>query len=258
MTSKQYNVLIPLYPGFNTLDVGGPLDVLCNYATRAKGVSSFKITIAADEEPVSGYEYLNVKAQTTIAKAISNVESGGFDILLIPGAGSTPTVDFKKFMLDPWLKDHNLPRAPIVQLVRAFLDHDNADDTKEKWLVSICVGGLIAGAGGAFQGREATTHLWALGDLKKYCDGYGYPAKSIERRRWVDGGFAEPAEGQKRQTRILSSGGISCGLDACLWLVEQLLGWNAAHDTAVTMDYSCPWNTDATKSWVGRSADFKG
>jgi transcriptional regulator GlxA family with amidase domain len=50
--------------------------------------------------------------------------------------------------------------------------------------------------------------------------------------RYVDAGTNE------NKVRVISSGGISCGLDATLYLVAQRLGKYAAVDVAAMMEYA--------------------
>lgn len=52
------------------------------------------------------------------------------------------------------------------------------------------------------------------------------------KARFVDSGLNEA------KVRIISSGGISCGIDASLYLVKFLLGEEEATSTAEILDYA--------------------
>ncbi len=83
-------------------------------------------------------------------------------------------------------------------------------------LVSICVGAFILAEAGLLDGRPATTH-WA------YCDEFAelYPAVKLDPTAlYVDDGD------------VLTSAGLSAGLDLCLHIVRRELGAHAAAELA--------------------------
>jgi transcriptional regulator GlxA family with amidase domain len=113
----------------------------------------------------------------------------------------------------------------------------------ERVIMSICTGALLLGYAGVFDGLVATTHYLALDQLRTVCADYvkrtpgakgtevvpGVPTDSI---RYVDDGT------NTHGVRVISSGGISCGLDATLYLVAQRLGKYTAIDVAAMMEYA--------------------
>lgn len=101
---------------------------------------------------------------------------------------------------------------------------------------SICTGALFLGSLGVFDGKFCTTHWFAYDDLKERVKSAasasgGQPGRVI-KTRFVDSGLNES------QVRIISSGGISCGIDASLYLVKLLVGEEEAISTAEILDYS--------------------
>ena len=83
---------------------------------------------------------------------------------------------------------------------------------------SVCTGSLILAAAGVLEGRRATTH-WSF-------------AKQLERlggeyvaERWVEDG------------RIISSAGISAGIDMALHLVTRLAGEEVARQVQLMLEY---------------------
>lgn len=90
-------------------------------------------------------------------------------------------------------------------------------------IVSVCTGALLLGAAGLLDGLQATTHHSALDELAETA-----PKCTIVRdRRYVDNG------------RIITSAGITAGIDTSLYVVQRLLGSETAHETAQHMEY--PW-----------------
>ena len=102
---------------------------------------------------------------------------------------------------------------------------------------SICTAALLLGTLGIFNnGRHCTTH-WASYDRLKErvaeaaASGNQKPGTVIPAR-FVDSGL------NSHQVRIISSGGISCGIDASLHIVKLLCGEQEAIDTAALLDYA--------------------
>ncbi|MBU4434760.1 MAG: DJ-1/PfpI family protein [Alphaproteobacteria bacterium] len=94
--------------------------------------------------------------------------------------------------------------------------------------LSICTGALILGAAGLLRGLAATTHFGALEELRALDCGEVRP-----HARVVDNG------------RILTSAGISAGIDGALHLVSRYMGAARAVETARYMQYD----------WSQRSVD---
>jgi transcriptional regulator GlxA family with amidase domain len=86
---------------------------------------------------------------------------------------------------------------------------------------SVCTGAFLLGRAGLLDGKQATTHWEDIADLRAM-----FP--SIEVRagsRWVDAG------------QIVSSAGISAGIDMSLHLVERLENKELAVNTARQMEF---------------------
>jgi transcriptional regulator GlxA family with amidase domain len=212
-----YRVLIPIYHNFNTLDVHAPCEVLGNaaFAFTPSGTSPFVIQIAAEDtnKPTQAYEQVSTKADLTFAAAQEAIEADEIDILLVPGAGPdalTPATE----------------NVTLLNLIKAFINRPTAHP---RTLISICTGAVICGVAGAFAGKTVTTH-WATLKLL----GQKAPSATVVRKRWVDGGTDS-----QTGMHVISSGGISCGIDACLYFVSQQLpdGTEMAINIAQMMDY---------------------
>ncbi len=86
--------------------------------------------------------------------------------------------------------------------------------------LSVCTGALILGAAGLLRGLAATTHFAALEELRALDCG-----EVRSQARVVDNG------------RILTSAGISAGIDGALHLVSRRMGAACAVETAKYMQY---------------------
>ena len=88
-------------------------------------------------------------------------------------------------------------------------------------LASVCTGALLLAQAGVLDGLAATTHWEDLDELRTL-----RPAVQVrERLRWVDEGA------------VVTSAGISAGMDMCLHLVQRLHSRELALRTARQMDY---------------------
>ncbi len=86
---------------------------------------------------------------------------------------------------------------------------------------SVCTGALLLATAGLLDGREATSHWEDVDELERRL-----PQISVRRGlRWVDEG------------RIVTSAGISAGIDMSLHLVRRHEGEELAKATAHQMEY---------------------
>ncbi len=120
------------------------------------------------------------------------------DVLIVPGG--VVTDELGKSNVIEWLA----ARAAKAQLT-----------------ASVCTGAFLLAKAGVLGGKKATTHWEDIDDFRK-----SFPGIPIESQaRFVDEG------------RIVTSAGISAGIDMSLHLVERLAGEALARRTARQMDY---------------------
>lgn len=102
-----------------------------------------------------------------------------------------------------------------------LLDWIAAQDERTELTTSVCTGAFLLAARGLLDGREATTHWGSIDRLRQT-----HPAVQVrDDRRWVDTG------------RIITSAGVSAGIDMALHVVARLLGPDVARATARRMEY---------------------
>jgi transcriptional regulator GlxA family with amidase domain len=87
------------------------------------------------------------------------------------------------------------------------------------WTMSVCTGALVLGAAGLLQGREAVTH-WRAMDLLPL-----YGAAPVSRR-WV------------RSGKVVSTQGVSAGIDMALALAAEIAGEEVAKAIQLGLEYA--------------------
>jgi transcriptional regulator GlxA family with amidase domain len=93
---------------------------------------------------------------------------------------------------------------------------------------SVCTGAFLLAKAGLLDGLVATTHWEDQAALRA-----AFPKVSVRSDRpWLDCG------------KVVTSGGISAGIDMCLHLVERLADRRLAIATAKQMEYK--WNEHET------------
>ena len=109
----------------------------------------------------------------------------------------------------------NIPMADpkIIEWVQK--SSKNAD-----YVLSVCTGALLLAKSGLLDGKTATTHYCCQDELAKYSK-----VTVVKGKRFVDNG------------KIITTEGISAGIDGSLYLVSRINGKEAADKTATYMMY---------------------
>jgi transcriptional regulator GlxA family with amidase domain len=88
-------------------------------------------------------------------------------------------------------------------------------------MTSVCTGSFLLAKAGLLRGKQATTHWGSVERLREM-----FPdTEVLERVRWVDAG------------PVISSAGVSAGIDMALHVIERLCGTEAAASSARLMEY---------------------
>ncbi len=120
------------------------------------------------------------------------------DIIVLPGGNTGPSVNNPAVIA--WVQKH----APDLEAA-----------------LSVCTGAFILEKAGLLEGKKATTWHGAIDRLRKVAT----KTEVLENVRWVDNG------------NIVTTAGVSAGIDGALHLVERILGKEAAVATARYMEY---------------------
>jgi len=192
------SVGIYVFPDVEVLDFAGPYEVF----TTASRV--FARQHAESVSPFSVFTIAHNPASLTARAGLSVLPDYDFaqapliDVLIVPGG--VVTMELEKPELIDWLRQS----ASHAQVT-----------------ASICTGAFLLAKAGLLNGKRATTHWEDIADLRR-----SFPTvQVVENRRWVDEG------------KVLTSGGISAGIDMSLHLVARLAGRQLAEQTARQMEF---------------------
>ena len=186
------NVVIVVFPGVQSLDMTGPLEVFTGagraVAHRGGGAPYEVTVVAATPGPVTTSSGLVLHAA-----ALPGPRSRIDTLVLAGGVG-----------VDEARRDAGLVTFVERAAVRA------------RRVATVCSGALLAAEAGLLDGRRATTH-WARGDdLARQ-----FPAVEVD----IDPIYV-------RDGRIWTSAGVTAGIDLALALVEEDLGTDVAQIVA--------------------------
>jgi transcriptional regulator GlxA family with amidase domain len=132
------------------------------------------------------------------------------DILIVPGGFGSRALLKKPYILE-WLQ---------------------AQKGQVEFLASVCTGALPLAKAGLLDGLRVTTHHENLDHLRSLVS---EDTTIVSDQRYLDNGS------------ILTSGGISAGIDMSLYLVHKLLGDEVLQRTLAVMEYD--WTPDLTLRW---------
>lgn len=199
------HVAILLFNEIEVLDFAGPFEVF-GVAGRQSGQTRFaeppfRVFTVAESGPVYARNGLSINPAYLLH------DHPKPDLLIVPGGGGTHAdgtpYGSRREMDNPavlsWVRRH----APAAELV-----------------LSVCTGSLILGKAGLLDGLSATTHKGAMQSMRDL-----FPTTLQPEARWVDNG------------KVITSAGISAGIDMSLYVVGKLLGDDVARETASYMQY---------------------
>ncbi len=190
---------ILIFPDVEILDFCGPYEVL----------ASVRLDESRRREQPSpfkvlliaeGLEAVTAKGGLRVLPDVATADCPPLDWLIVPGGWGVRKEFYNQGLVD-WIAN----RAQTASLV-----------------ASVCTGAMLLGRAGLLDGRRATTHLTALDWMRDE-----FPAVTVdEEHRWVEDG------------KVITSAGVSAGIDMALHLVEQTFGSQIASATAGHMEYN--------------------
>lgn len=137
--------------------------------------------------------------------------------------GGLPIVPSYTFGREPYIDVLIVPGGVVTAELEepAVIDWIAACAAKADLVASVCTGAFLLAKAGVLDGKTATTHWEDIDDFRR-----SFPGIPIDPAvRWVDEG------------RVVTSAGISAGIDMSLYLVQRLAGEALALRTARQMDY---------------------
>ena len=197
---KKINVGILIFDEVEVLDFAGPFEVFSR--TRLlKGAESRRSDESAPFNPFTVSIDTKPLTATGGLKIIADYTFNNFpkiDILIIPGGFGTRTLLNNESLLK-WIK---------------------AVSHKANITASVCTGSLLLAKAGLLEGKRATTHWGAIEALKSISK----DILVITERRVVN-------------DEIITSSGVSSGIDMAFMIVENLYGEQVASDTAKYIEF---------------------
>jgi len=195
----RIKVAILIFPGVELLDFCGPYEVL----------SACRLDESRRREEISPFDIV-LAAETLDPAACANgprflpdallADCPAPDVLLVPGGMGVRT---------------QINNAPLIDWIRTT-------GARAETLAGVCTGSILLGKAGLLDGKRATTHFASVQWMRDL-----FPAVAVDDAQHVvtDG-------------RILTSAGISAGIDLAFRIVAQYHGQAVAQATARHMEYT--------------------
>ncbi|TGD59740.1 DJ-1/PfpI family protein [Flavobacterium humi] len=197
---NNVNVAILIYPGVEVIDMNGPIDVFIK--TNRYNNNKYRVFTVAESAGVIESEHSAVRIIPEYT--LSNCPKP--DILVIPG----------QIMPEGSPEPYGSGSDELVTWIKKQAQSEGAT------IMSVCVGIYFLVKTGLLNTKKATTHWAALEDIQKQ-----YPdIDFIKNVRFVADG------------NIVSTGGVTSGIDGALYLVDQIDGAEIAQQVADIMVYN--------------------
>lgn len=194
---KDVEVAILLFDGVEELDWAGPWEVLTMWAALARRADATTVTVHLVSD--TGGPIRCAKGARVLADRTWDDLQGTPDIVVVPGGRGT-----RQLVED----------AALLARLRSL--HDAG-----ALLASVCTGSLLLAAAGLLEHRPATTHHGALAELQ----GLDGSCEVRRDQRYVDDGD------------IVTSAGVSAGIDMALHLVDRFAGTERARAVRAAIQY---------------------
>ena len=191
-----------LYPGFEMLDMFGPLEMFSMISPEQLTIHM----IAEEATAVPAAMGMEITGPKVVADYGFD-DAPQLDILLLPGGFGT-------------VSELDNPRILEFLSVRA----KNAQIT-----ASVCSGSALLAKAGVLDGHRATSNkqLFALATTQSD------KVEWVEEARWVDDG------------PVITSSGVSAGMDMSLAIIQRIWGEEMARTVAVFAEYTWHENADS-------------
>ncbi len=193
------NIAVFVYDDAEVLDFAGPFEVFSTAARLA--------VRGGKPSPFTVYLVAEKEGPVTARGGFRVMPSFNFntmpepDVFIVPGG-----------VHEPQLKN----REVITQLKKLY------DGSEGRIIASVCTGAFLLAEAGLLSGRKAATHHEDAAVLQK-----NYPGiQVVSGKRWVDEG------------RIITSAGVSAGIDMILYLTGKLAGDELRELTARSLEWN--------------------
>ncbi|SGZ21473.1 BQ5605_C021g09370 [Microbotryum silenes-dioicae] len=195
--TKPLHIACILFPGFQLLDVCGPLDLL-NVLSRTQPMKLSML--ASSMDPVSTFTKVTaneIHQSLSPTHTFSSPPSKPIDVLFVPGGFGC--------------------RADLTE-AEEFL---RARFETCQYLLTVCTGSALSARTGILDGKKATSNKKSFEWVKTQ----GPKVEWIRKARWVADG------------RCWTSSGVAAGMDMTLGWVKHVYGGDVAKQTANFIEY---------------------
>jgi len=198
MNKSSLNVGIYIFDKVEILDFAGPFEVF----TTASRLHTFQLPDAVAPFTVftvaAKLDPIHARGELHVLSKYDLTNHPPIDVLIIPGG----------------IVSDELQQETIVQWIAQSAQ-------KATITASVCTGAFLLAKAGLLDGKSVTTHWDDIPELRSM-----FPQIDVrEEIRWVDTG------------RVISSAGISAGIDMSLHLVARLVNYELAVHTARQMEF---------------------
>lgn len=199
----QRNVGILLFPNVEILDFAGPLEVFSSATTSGEIAGGSPNRLCNVFTVAESIELIRCNNPLTVMPDYTLADCPHMDILLVPGGrGTRPAMD----------------RAELIDWIRARAG-------QAELTTSVCTGSFLLAKAGLLDGKSATTYFGSIPFMRE-----AFPnVDTQENVRWVEAGD------------VISSAGVSAGIDMALYVLQRLYGKEVADSTAKNIEYD-HWN----------------
>lgn len=197
--STPLRVGVLLFPGFQALDVFGPMDCI-NVLSWTHSVTLALISSTLEPVTTKSPTSPNATGQSVVpTHTFATVPP--LDLLFVPGGlgtrGSSPVIE------------------EAVLFIRNIYPQLG-------YLITVCTGAGLAARAGVLNGKRATTNKMAWAEITDL----GVNVDWVPHARWVVDG------------NVWSSSGVSAGIDVTLAWIGEVYGSEVAKDISDSMEYT--------------------
>ncbi len=204
--SEVRNVAVLIFPGVELLDFAGPFEVFSAAYRPVSDAASAAASPGTNREKLMNVfavaearEPIRCANPLAVLPDYSLEDCPRVDVLVVPGGMGTRSVVDRPQLIE-WIA----ARARVAELT-----------------TSVCTGSFLLAKAGLLHGLPATTHWASVERLRG-----DFPDVEVhDHARWVDAG------------PVISSAGVSAGIDMALHVLRRLYGKPVADATARWIQY---------------------
>lgn len=198
----QRKVAIVIFDDVEVLDFAGPFEVF-SVTGRNEPTKPFDVKLVAQRlGPIRARNDFVVTPHHSFETCPTP------EILIVPGGGG------QRADATPFGTRLEMNNPAMLEFVKR-------QNSSTELTLSVCTGALVLARAGLLEGLRATTHHRAFDQLRAVAPN----TTVLEGVKMVDAGH------------IVTSGGISAGIDMSLGVIARLLGQDVALETARYMEY---------------------